>query len=89
MIEGFLQRNLWAILAGLSMAYSGYVTGQATTTNRIDNLERDNSRLEARFGALENRVDARVPGLSCMVRTMDRILEKTGTARPCDQEVSE
>lgn len=85
--ESFLQRNLMAILAAAFAAYGGYVSGQTTMTARLDRLEADVAKLEARIGQNDERISGRLPSMVCIVRTLDRLSEKTGVAPPCEPEV--
>lgn len=76
----WIDKNLWAILAvGLGL-YGGYLTGQTTTTMRIEQLEKDVATNSSR---LEGRRDFMV----CAVRTIDRLVDRTGIEKPCPLDV--
>lgn len=71
-MKDFLDKNLWAILAAIATAWSGYLTGQATIRAEIDALKSLKPRLET----LENF-------RACATRHIDR-LENGGTGPlPC------
>ena len=76
----WIDKNLWAILAvGLGL-YGGYLTGQTTTTMRIEQLEKD---VAANSAKLEGRRDFMV----CAVRTIDRLVDRAGIEKPCPLDV--
>jgi hypothetical protein len=83
-IGGFLDRNLWAILAASFALYGGYATGQATTVAKIESLARDNARLE-------RRVAGRTELMHCMVRNIDRLYVHSGqaTSPACEMRIPE
>ena len=53
----FIQENLWAILAGIGAAYSGYLTGMTTMDARISALEKQTTKIERKIDELSPRVE--------------------------------
>lgn len=79
---GFLERNLWAVLASLATLWSGYLTGQMTMRNQIE-------RMDDRLKRVEGQLVGRAEFMSCTVRSLDRIATKVKTDLPCELKVTE
>ncbi len=67
-----------AIFAG----YAGFATGQATTTQRVADIER-------RVGVIEGKLNGRVDFMSCSIRALDHLQAKAGVTPPCDMKLPE
>lgn len=65
-----------AIFAG----YAGFATGQATTTQRVADMER-------RMAAIEAKQNGRVGFMVCATRTLDKLMDKVGLEPPCAMNV--
>jgi hypothetical protein len=69
---GWIDKHLWQILAAGGMAWSAYLVGQATTGNRIANLEKADVAQSIEIAALKAQVSAlgdRVTRLECRTNT--------------------
>lgn len=55
----WVKDHLWHIGAALSLAYSGYATGQATINQNIAAIKNSNAALELRVSQMEKREAAR------------------------------
>ena len=67
-----------AIFAG----YAGFATGQATTTQRVADMER-------RIGLIEARQNTRLEFMMCATRSLDQLQANTGVRPPCDLKLPE
>lgn len=67
-----------AIFAG----YAGFATGQATTTQRVADMER-------RIASVEARQNGRVDFMVCATRSLDQLQAKAGAIPPCDMKLPE
>jgi len=81
-LAGFLEKNLWAVVASLAALWSGYLAGQMTMQNQID-------RMDDRLQRAETQIRGRTEFMSCAVRSLDRITEQTKTTLPCELKVPE
>ena len=71
-MRDFVEKNLWAILAAIATAWSGYLTGQATMQADIEALK----ALKPRIEALENF-------RACVTRHIDRLENGGKGPLPC------
>lgn len=81
-LAGFLEKNLWAVVASLAALWSGYLAGQMTMQNQID-------RMGDRLQRVEGQLKGRAEFMSCAVRSLDRITDQLKTTLPCEMKVSE
>ena len=81
-IKGWIEENLWKILAAGAALWSGYLTGQMTIDGKLRDLER-------RLGKAEAQLLGRKPFMICAVRTLDRINDKVQAPVPCVMDVPE
>jgi hypothetical protein len=65
-----------AIFAG----YAGFATGQATTTQRVADMER-------RIAVVEGKLNGRVSFMVCATRSLDKLMDNAGIEKPCDMNV--
>lgn len=88
-IGDLIQKNLWAILAGLAMIWGGYLTGTERTTAKLDKMEDKLAAMSKRIDFNDERLKGRYGFMQCSVRTMDKILDKTRIDPPCVLEIPE
>jgi len=71
-----------AAVGAIFAAYAGFATGQATTTQRVADMER-------RIGAVEGRLNGRMDFMVCATRSLDQLQANTGVNPPCDMKLPE
>lgn len=81
-VAGFVEKNLWAVVASAAALWSGYLSGQMTTQAKID-------QIDARTKALEERSKTRGEFMSCAVRTLDKLVDRSKVETPCELKVAE
>lgn len=88
-VETFFEKNLMAILLAAGSAYAGFVTGQAGSATEMSAIRGSIADLTTKVAALQSTSSARVPALSCMARTIDRVADKAGVEPRCEMGVSQ
>lgn len=81
-VAGFVERNLWAVVASAAALWSGYLAGQMTMQNKID-------RMDDRLTRAEAQLKARTEFMGCAVRTIDRISNQLKIQLPCELKMTE
>ena len=81
-LAGFLEKNLWAVVASLAALWSGYLAGQMTMQNQID-------RMDDRLARAESQIKGRTEFMSCAIRTLDRLTTQMKTRLPCEMKMVE
>lgn len=81
-LVGFLEKNLWAVMAGGVAMWSGYLTGQMTMQHQIE-------RLDDRLKRAELQLKARTEFMGCAVRTLDRITTQAKIPLPCELKMTD
>jgi len=88
-ISDFLQKNLWAIIAGIVIAWNGYLVGTERMSARITKLEDQITALTKKAEHNDERLKGRYGFMQCSVRTMDKILDKFKVNPPCEMTIPE
>ena len=81
-VTDWIGKNLWAILAVAFGLYGGYLTGKTEMEGKI-------TRLEEKVATLEKNQADRRNFMICAVRTLDRIMDKTGVQQACPLVVAD
>jgi hypothetical protein len=92
-LEAWLKANAWAIICticgGVAAIYSGYLTGQTTTTARLTALEQTVAQQRREIDSITRSQDARRGFMGCAVRNLDQINQRLGVEPPCVLEITE
>ena len=81
-VKGWIEGNLWAILAAAATAWSGFLTGQMTIKQQIRDLDR-------RVAQAERQLVGRRAMMVCAVRSFDSVTSKLHIQPPCNMDVPE
>ena len=92
-IEEWLKANAWAIICtvcgGIAAIYSGYLTGQTTTSARLTALEQSMAEQRREIDRITRSQDARRNFMGCAVRAIDQIDNHLNLTPPCALEITE
>lgn len=92
-LEAWLKANAWAIICticgGAAAIYSGYLTGQTTTSARLASLEQTVAQQRLEIDRIQHAQDARRGFMGCAVRNLDQINQRLGVDPPCVLEITE
>lgn len=81
-LQDFVRANLLTLLLGAALVWNGFQNADTETAHRLAAIERQLSVMQAKQ---DSRRDANV----CALRTIDKLLDKTGTVPPCTATLGE
>ena len=92
-LEAWLKANAWAVICticgSVAAIYSGYLTGQTTTSARLVELERDVAQQRREINSIQTIQNGRRTFMGCAVRNLDQINQRLGVEPPCALEITE
>lgn len=79
----FLLRNMWTMLAGAVVLGSGYATVHFRISAVTEQQTRDRQAILTRLDDIQRTLSSQDKVNSCEIRTIDRLVERTGVVPPC------
>lgn len=82
-LSQFLLRNMWTLLAGAVVLGSGYATVHFRINAVSDQQAADRQAILRRLDEIQRTLNSQDKVNSCEIRTIDRLVERTGVVPPC------